>query len=248
MGTEFRIASPCSADWNKMVGDDRVRHCAACNLDVYNFAALTDREIADLVANRQGRLCARLYRRADGTVITQNCPVGFRARVRKVSRIAGAALSAAMSVTFAGAQIAPQNQTPLSMAQQKNARMQVHVSEESGPALEKITILLRNNNTGVEFTGITNSNGDLLFTNLYGGKYSLLARGTGYRSVKFEELILRPMETNKIDVKLRIADIEPLMGELLVSRETLEVPTEQSDIPTRIPEPSAPSSRPGFGR
>ena len=93
-----------------MQGDDRVRHCAQCNLDVYNFAAMSDLEVERLIANRQGRLCARIYHRADGTVLTQNCPVEFRAQVRKVSRIAGAALSAAMSVGVAFAQT--QNQIP----------------------------------------------------------------------------------------------------------------------------------------
>ena len=34
---DIRIASPCPADWDKMVGDERVRHCSECNFNVYNF-------------------------------------------------------------------------------------------------------------------------------------------------------------------------------------------------------------------
>jgi len=26
--SNLRIASPCPADWNKMAGDERVRHCS----------------------------------------------------------------------------------------------------------------------------------------------------------------------------------------------------------------------------
>lgn len=48
----------------------------ACNLNVYNLSAFTEQEIRTLVANRKGRLYARLYRRGDGTVLTQNCHVG----------------------------------------------------------------------------------------------------------------------------------------------------------------------------
>ena len=88
---ELRVASPCPAEWSKMTGTDRVRHCGECNLNVYNFAAMTQEEIDDLAA-REEHLCARIYRRVDGTMLTEDCPVGLRARVvRRVSRMAGMA-------------------------------------------------------------------------------------------------------------------------------------------------------------
>src|SRR5690349_9803270 len=46
----LRVASPCSADWNRMQGDDRVRFCPECRLDVYDFSAMTAREIEQLLA------------------------------------------------------------------------------------------------------------------------------------------------------------------------------------------------------
>jgi hypothetical protein len=100
---ELRIASPCSADGDRRQGDERVRYCPECKLNVYNFGAMAPAEIESLVRNREGRLCARFYARPDGTFLTQNCPDGFRAKVRRVSRTAGAILSAAMSATFATA-------------------------------------------------------------------------------------------------------------------------------------------------
>jgi hypothetical protein len=55
-----------------MTGNGRVRHCAGRHLDVYNFAAMTVPEIEDLPGSPPGgRVCARIYRRADGTMITQ---------------------------------------------------------------------------------------------------------------------------------------------------------------------------------
>src|SRR5436309_2750205 len=36
----IRTASPCSADWEKMQGDDHMRSCAACQLSVYNFSEM----------------------------------------------------------------------------------------------------------------------------------------------------------------------------------------------------------------
>jgi hypothetical protein len=96
-----RVAAPCPADWERMVGDERVRFCGQCSLHVYNLSGMTKREAEGLVANAEGRLCVRYYSRADGSVLTRNCPVGLRALKRRVSRIAGAALSAVIGF-FAG--------------------------------------------------------------------------------------------------------------------------------------------------
>ena len=71
-----RIASPCAADWDKMQGDARKRFCGECKMNVYNLSAMTKSEAETLLINSEGRLCARFYRRADGTILTQNCPVG----------------------------------------------------------------------------------------------------------------------------------------------------------------------------
>jgi hypothetical protein len=96
-----RVAAPCRADWEKMVGDERMRYCGECSLHVYNLSGMTKREAEALIANAEGRLCVRFYRRADGTVLTRNCPVGLRALKRRVSRVAGATLSAVLGF-FAG--------------------------------------------------------------------------------------------------------------------------------------------------
>lgn len=97
----LRVAAPCPADWEKMVGDERVRFCGQCSLHVYNLSGMTKREAEGLVANAEGRLCVRYYQRADGSVLTRNCPVGLRALRLRVSRVAGAALSAVIGF-FAG--------------------------------------------------------------------------------------------------------------------------------------------------
>jgi len=96
-----RVAAPCPADWEKMVGDERVRYCNKCELHVYNLSGMTRRQAEALVSNTEGRLCVRFYRRGDGTILTRNCPVGLAAVRRRVSRVAGATLSAVLGF-FAG--------------------------------------------------------------------------------------------------------------------------------------------------
>ena len=80
---DLRIASPCPASWHSMRGDDRVRFCDSCSKSVYNLSDLTAAEATALIRESEGRLCVRLYRRADGTVLTADCPVGLRHALRR---------------------------------------------------------------------------------------------------------------------------------------------------------------------
>jgi hypothetical protein len=105
---DLRIASPCTADWDTMIGDNRVRHCALCNLNVYNFSEMTTREIRNQVAQREGRLCGRMFLRTDGTLLSRDCPSGLRAAAQRVSLWASAALSTLMAVGCASAPVATQ--------------------------------------------------------------------------------------------------------------------------------------------
>jgi hypothetical protein len=70
----IRHGLPVISDNDEMPGDDRVRSRSACSRLVYNIAAMISDEPASLIAGREGRLCTRLFRRADGTVITADCP------------------------------------------------------------------------------------------------------------------------------------------------------------------------------
>jgi len=86
----IQIASPCTASWDQMHGDDRVRFCGECRLNVYNLSDMTRGEAEAFVSEREGRMCVRFFRRADGTVMTKDCPVGLRALRQQFVRAAAA--------------------------------------------------------------------------------------------------------------------------------------------------------------
>jgi hypothetical protein len=94
----LKIASPCPTNWEGMYGNDKVRFCGECKLNVYNLSGMTKDEAEDLLQNTEGRLCVRYYRRADGSVLTQDCPVGWRAVKRRVSNLAAAACTLVLGV------------------------------------------------------------------------------------------------------------------------------------------------------
>jgi hypothetical protein len=71
-----------------MSGDHRERHCASCNLTVYNISDMTTADAEAFLQSRVGRTCVRFYRRADGTILTRDCPVGLAALRRRVASLA----------------------------------------------------------------------------------------------------------------------------------------------------------------
>jgi len=81
-----------------MYGDDRKRFCGDCKLNVYNLSGMSREEAEALIMNAEDRLCVRFYKRRDGSVITEDCPVGW-ARVKQRTRVfATAAFSMLMAL------------------------------------------------------------------------------------------------------------------------------------------------------
>lgn len=99
--TNLKVAKPCSESWDEMYGTDRKRMCGKCDLNVYNLSAMTRAEAESLIFNAEGRLCARFYRRTDGTVITSDCPVGLKAARKRIRKFWSATASLVMAL-FAG--------------------------------------------------------------------------------------------------------------------------------------------------
>lgn len=105
----IQIATPCTASWDKMQGDSRVRHCGDCNKNVFNLSAMPEAEAAALLAgNTKGELCVRFYRREDGTVMTSDCGASPRAVLRQAWRkLPGVAGMAFVALSAAGCTSAP---------------------------------------------------------------------------------------------------------------------------------------------
>jgi hypothetical protein len=73
----LHVASPCHASWDAMSGDDQARFCGTCQKNVFNISMMTRTEAERLIASREGNLCVRYAQREDGTIITNDCPVGM---------------------------------------------------------------------------------------------------------------------------------------------------------------------------
>jgi hypothetical protein len=87
----IRVATPCTADWAQMTGDERVRHCAHCNKNVFNLSDMTREQAERLIIEKNGDLCARYYQRTDGTILLADCSVGIKQKRKTRVLAAGAA-------------------------------------------------------------------------------------------------------------------------------------------------------------
>ena len=214
----IRIASPCPANWEQMQGDDRVRHCEACNLNVYNLAAFTENEIRDLVANRKGRLCGRIYQRQDGTVLTQNCPVGLRAVTRRISRVAGAVFACMVPLFSATPRIFGQSymRTNVSSA----AAVDLNVFDASGAPVPEAYVTLTEPSRKQKLHGKTDKHGRFVLAGVRSGQYELRVSAPGLRTAP-QTLDLRSGEKLSLPIKL---NFEAMTGDLVMIEPTASGP------------------------
>ncbi len=93
----IEIPVPCQVPWEGMKGDERMRFCGLCKLNVYNLTEMSRKEAEALVSVSGSKICVRLYRRPDGKVLTRSCRAVLA--LRRTAR-AAAALVATVVMGF----------------------------------------------------------------------------------------------------------------------------------------------------
>lgn len=229
---DIRIASPCTASWDAMTGTDTVRFCGECKLNVYNLSEMQAAEAASLVEKAEGRVCVRLYKRTDGTVLTRNCPVGLRATLARASRAAGATLAAVLGLfsgfvarpSFAGepqdrraSSPFPQsgdNPQPIVMGKIAMPRGDVSVSvvDESGAAIENATVTLVDPKTSETFEAEYDADSaSFRFPYVRPGVFELNVSAPAFGSTTRRAIRVRQGQPVRLEVELNVA----IMGEIV---------------------------------
>lgn len=104
-----KVAAPCPMKWSEMQGDEKRRLCQQCNQHVYKVSELTtDEAVALFRRTGSERVCAQLFHRVDGTVMTKDCPSAWSVGVSEAVRRVGAPVGviSALVVFFLAATIA----------------------------------------------------------------------------------------------------------------------------------------------
>jgi hypothetical protein len=234
----FRVASPCSVGWETMSGDERVRRCHSCELNIYNISEMTKTEVENLITKREGRICIRLYKRADGTVLTKDCPVGFRAYQKRAARFAGAALATILglfSVSFG--QKEDEKTVDASKVKISRTLNQSQKSIISGivrdmndaifPAA-KLKLYKKGEKKPIKLK--SDADGHYIFKNISVGIYTLEAEYKGFTTHKIVNLEVKDGEAVTIDIELQPSNITITVGiyaeEPLIDRNSSSITTK----------------------
>lgn len=219
----IRIASPCPITWEQMSGNDSVRFCNHCRLNVYNLSTLSKAEAEALLASTEGRLCARLYRRSDGTVLTKDCPVGLQALRRRMARTAAAvfALIGSFSAVVSGQTVKSRKDscTTQTGITPKNIVSTSGETLFTGTLLDPIgaivagaTVTLQNVRTKEIQKTISTDEGRFQFVGMAAGEYSIQIESPGFRKYRIEALKIANNEIINLKVTLSVNSEEVLVG------------------------------------
>ncbi|MGH9929818.1 MAG: ankyrin repeat domain-containing protein [Pyrinomonadaceae bacterium] len=211
------INSPCSADWDSMIGNDQVRFCEHCNLDVHNLSRMTRTQAERLVARSNGRLCVRYHHDPAGRPLTLTVGQKLHRISRRVSRIAAGAFTATLSVTGAVAQSSTSFQSDSSnnpSATQPNARWAPGssivgtITDQNGAVIPGATIALSNEEFKVALYVSTGFDGQFKIDDLQAGVYKLRVEAPGFAVEENIGIYLQPNGEARVDRTLSVAAIE----------------------------------------
>jgi ankyrin repeat protein len=194
LSEQLEIKKPCTADWNEMVGNSRVRFCEHCQLTVNDLSSLTPKRVRRLIAKSKGRLCVRYVRDRNGNPLLAQVPGQLQKISRRVSRIAAGMFTATLSLTNASGHVAPttaanyersfqpsQSQAAAVVAPLGSA-ISGKITDSSGAPISNVGITLLTLQRAFLSGAISNSAGEYSFEGLVPGRYWVALEAHGYRS------------------------------------------------------------------
>jgi len=220
-----------------MTGDNRVRFCDHCRLNVYNISELSRFEAEALIASTEGRLCARLFRRADGTVLTKDCPVGLRALRRRLAKRTAAIFAAIVSLSsFAVGQHGSSKKgkstcTPQTKITRKNATSNPDEKVLSGIVLDPVgavipgaKVKLINAEAKEIGQASTNDDGQFDFGTVAVGNYSLKIELPGFETLQVKNVNIEKGRLTNIEMILQPSGETTLVGVLMAEPRLIDTP------------------------
>jgi uncharacterized protein len=233
------IESPCNADWDSMAGNNQVRFCEHCSLQVTNLSTMTRQQAMRLVARSQGRVCVRFIQEPDGRVLTRSTQKLYRIG-RRVSRLAAGAMTAALSMQAASAQTrsASDYRDQIASISQPNSQpgsgstVAGVITDPNGAVVAGAKVTLASKEGHIAFTFPTGDDGGYRFAFLEPGSYALNIEGGGFAPVDLNVEILRD-SIKSVSVQMQL----PVFVAVVQIEGTIEISNEvQGGISFRVPQ------------
>lgn len=222
----FAVTNPCSEDWEKMSGGDRVRFCSHCKLSVNNLSAMTRKEALKLVREANGRVCVRYVKNPK-----TNAPV-FAKQIYQISRrasLAAGVLGASLTLsTLAYAQggvaaidLANKTQKPALNKSDKDrterdaATVSGTITDPNGAVIPAVTVELSSKDGKFSNTTTSNDEGVYEFKNVPAGDFTIRAGGNrGFKTFVLENVSVAGSEVSRRDIKIDVSEEFVTVGEI----------------------------------
>lgn len=199
----LKVLSPCSAEWEKMVGNDQVRFCEHCSKSVNNISEMTREQALELVLKSNGRLCVRYYKTSDQKINFQPSTSEFKLNPSPLLKFAaGVLLTTALSVSPSIAQtMLPTGDNVVVETKLNNpnlpdpiweggyASLKGTITDEQGAVIPGADITLKGKFFSYTKTTTTNEEGKFYFDDLPEQEYSISVVAAGFSTLIDEKAI-----------------------------------------------------------
>ena len=209
-----QVKSPCTEDWNEMVGNGEVRFCSHCSQHVHNLSAMTRREAEALVLKSNGNLCIRYLRRPeDQQIVTLPDWMDRPALRRIVLPVAAGVMAMVLNTVPSLAQNSPLAKPAIQItdpARGKSSfqaaeleggiRLEGVIKDPSGAFLPGVTVTCTNSVTKESLVTTSDEKGYFRLGFLVGGEFTIRYERPGFLVAEFsvwggnrgEEITLQP--------------------------------------------------------
>jgi ankyrin repeat protein len=242
----IKVESPCDADWDSMIGNDKVRFCEHCNLHVNDLSAGTRAQAMRLISRSEGRLCVRYVARPGEPAPVMPAQPLFRLS-RRASRFAAGAFTAALGVASAAAQTrSPAENAATALvvrsanfdrnsANEKTGSLSGVITDPAGALVPGVTLTLVDGADHTVFTTSTNDVGSYSFPFVDSGTYSLTVEGAGFQRKEMLVGALQEKEVRPVDITMELPELQ-MSVEVKADEITVESFPTMGVLAVRAPE------------
>lgn len=240
----IKVSSPCTAEWDSMIGDHRFRFCEHCNLTVHDVSEMTKNQVFRLIADSKGSVCVRYRRDAEGTPIIASRPQKLHQIKRRTSRIAAGAFSASLCIGGVSIKGSPVDEVELIgtniSGQQSSATSGAVISgtitDPTGAVIPRVVVSISSLEFSLLRSTISNEEGRYRLAGLAPGNYSLKFAAAGFSDGLISQVVVLEDSHQEIYRQLQVGEISEVVE---VTAENLELSSVTQGVVV-ISEPSEP--------
>ncbi len=229
------VPKPCSASWEEMTGDEKVRFCSSCEKDIYNLSAMSRQKAEKLVEDSSGKICVRYEKNSQGKIVT--APPKFTQITRRAT-IAAGVLATTLSLSamnYAQGEWFPREQKEEVSSKEKNSKQGLAtisgtISDQYGAVIPGTKITLLDKKTNKSRMIRSGNEGEYEFKNLDPSTYDIEVE-TEY----FEKVHQQNIEVTKDSKLLKNFSLKPNGNTEVVGLIIIEPTIEIEEI--KLPHP-----------